>query len=254
MIHSETRGQGDDLILIHGWGMHGGIWGPVVERLAERHRVTTLDLPGHGYSPMPAGGFDLPRLASLLLNELPRPATWIGWSLGGMVALEAALQQAGAIERLVLVAALPQFVQSPDWPDAMPRGTLASFATNLEHDYATTLKRFLALQVRGADNERQLRRLIQQQVASRPPANPEALRLGLEILRNANLRPRLGQLQPPLKLILGERDMLVPVAAGCATQALIPQAQCAICPGAGHAPFLSHSDYFFSEVEVFIKP
>lgn len=252
MIYTEQQGHGPDIVLIHGWGMHGGIWSEIAEHLAKTHRVTVVDLPGHGKSTMLPGGFDLQRLARAILDEVPQPAIWLGWSLGGMVATQAALLQPPAIRRLLLVASLPQFSQSDDWPEAMPRGTLASFANNLAKDYAITLKRFLALQVRGADNERDLLRLIQKQVASRPHADPEALRLGLEILRSANLRPQLSQLQCPVNIILGDRDMLVPVAAGHALHALLPQAICKIIPAAGHAPFLSHQNVFLSELDVLL--
>ena len=249
MIYQEQQGQGADIVLIHGWGMHGGIWAAVAERLAQRYRVTRVDLPGHGNSPMPAGGFDLPRLARMVMDDVPQPATWVGWSLGGMVAMQAAIQQPQAVNTLVTVASLPQFVRGDDWPDAMPRGTLSGFADHLQENYPATLKRFLALQVRGTENERELLRLIQQQVASRPQPAPEALRLGLEILRASNLRPQLNQLNCPCHLFFGERDMLVPIKAARAMHALLPQARCHTIAGAGHAPFLSHLDIFLSELE-----
>ncbi len=249
MIYREQQGTGPEVILIHGWGMHGGIWANVTHQLAQHYRVTVVDLPGHGHSPLPAGGFDLPRLARTLLDELPQPAHWVGWSLGGMIAMQAALLQPQAVNTLVTVASLPQFVRSDDWPDAMPRATLSSFINHLRKDYNTTLKRFLALQVRGTENERALLRLIQQQVANRPPPNPEALRLGLEILRNTDLRPQLHRLPPPYHLFFGDRDMLVPIAAAEMLHRRLPMAGYHPIAKAGHAPFLSHSDIFLSELE-----
>ena len=49
-LHVETFGSGPDLVLLHGWGMHGGVWGDFALRLAERYRVHVIDLPGHGFS------------------------------------------------------------------------------------------------------------------------------------------------------------------------------------------------------------
>ncbi len=253
MIHAERFGErGPELVLIHGWGMHGGLWQPLAERLARRCRLTVVDLPGHGHSPLPPGGFDLARLALAVAEAVPAPATWIGWSLGGMVALEAALTLPQRLERLVTIAALPRFCRAGDWPEAMAAETLESFARNLEGDPAATLKRFLALQVRGSDNERELLRLIQRQVAARPAPDPEALRLGLDILRHADLRPRLPALRLPAALFFGERDTLVPAAAARATAALLPRARCHLMEGAGHAPFLSHLPQFSSLLEDFI--
>ena len=49
-LYSHTLGSGPDVVLLHGWGMHSGVWEDVVEALLDHHRVTVLDLPGHGYS------------------------------------------------------------------------------------------------------------------------------------------------------------------------------------------------------------
>jgi pimeloyl-[acyl-carrier protein] methyl ester esterase len=251
LLYSEQFGQGPDLVLIHGWGLHGGIWRPLVEALRDRYRLTVIDLPGHGRSLLPAGGFDLDRLSHLLLDTAPQHATWIGWSLGGMAALNTALQRPQQIDKLVLVAAQPQFVQSKDWPHATPGSSLAAFTDNLLSNTEQTLKRFLALQVRGTGDEKERLRDIRAIVDERPHPQGEALRLGLEILRNTNLRPQMNRLQCPLQLILGERDMLVPVQCADAIHALIPSARIEIMPGAGHIPFLSHTEEFLQRLEAF---
>ncbi len=49
-LHVESVGSGPPLVLLHGWAMHSGIWGPLVARLAQRFRVHAVDLPGHGHS------------------------------------------------------------------------------------------------------------------------------------------------------------------------------------------------------------
>ena len=49
-MHIETVGQGPDLVLIHGWALHGGVFAPLVARLSGRFRLHLVDLPGHGHS------------------------------------------------------------------------------------------------------------------------------------------------------------------------------------------------------------
>lgn len=251
-LYTETYGQGPELFLIHGWGLHGGIWQPLVEALQERYRLTTVDLPGHGNSPLPAGGFDLPRLAQLLQDAAPPQATWIGWSLGGMATLQAALNQPQRIAKLVMVAAQPQFIRTADWPHATPAASLAQFSDNLVNHTEQTLKRFLALQVRGTADEKALLRQIRALVDARPHPKAEALRLGLEILSRTDLRAQLKQLQAPAQFIFGGRDMLVPVAAAEAIRPLAPGAQIDILPQAGHIPFLSHTEEFLEPLEGFM--
>lgn len=253
LLHTETVGSGADLVLIHGWGLHGGVWQPVVDALQDRFRLTVIDLPGHGHSPMPAGGFDFNRISQLILDATPANATWIGWSLGGMASLNAALLWPQQINKVVMVAAQPQFVKSDDWPHATPEANLNAFSHSLTLNTEQTLKRFLSLQMRGTADEKALLRRIRDIVDQRPLPQAEALRLGLEILKSANLRPQLHQLQPPIQFIFGARDMLVPVKTAKHINQIFPQARIDIMDDAGHAPFLSHTTQFSSLLAKFIN-
>ena len=106
-----TRGQGPDLVLLHGWAMHSGIWGGLVDVLASEYRVNLVDLPGHGVNRHVPLSDDLSEVADLILSRLP-PAIWIGWSLGGLVTLSAALRQPDKVQKAVLVAATPCFFKA----------------------------------------------------------------------------------------------------------------------------------------------
>ena len=59
-LHVEIRGTGPDLVLLHGWALHGGMWGPWLDELGRRARLHLIDLPGHGRSRWP----DADRLVS----------------------------------------------------------------------------------------------------------------------------------------------------------------------------------------------
>jgi len=48
-LHVEVTGQGEPLVMLHGWGMHGGIWSDTVAQLAHEYEVHNVDLPGHGF-------------------------------------------------------------------------------------------------------------------------------------------------------------------------------------------------------------
>ena len=61
----DIRGDGPDLVLLHGWALHGGMWGPWIDELARHARLHLVDLPGHGRSPWPAGVRDLAEIRSL---------------------------------------------------------------------------------------------------------------------------------------------------------------------------------------------
>ena len=70
-MHIEIHGDGPDLVLIHGWAMHGGIFAPLLDALAARFRVHLVDLPGHGCSRDEAR-FDVADSARHLAAATPR--------------------------------------------------------------------------------------------------------------------------------------------------------------------------------------
>jgi len=238
-LQAHTAGTGTDLVLLHGWGMNAGVWQPLLEDLAARHRVTALELPGHGASPFDPSRSTLRDWAAACLDVAPPEAAWVGWSLGAQVALQAALDVPERVRALVAVAGTPRFVQDADWPHAMPDATFRQFAAALATDHAGTLDRFLGLQVRGAPDARETLRELRAAIRSRPTPQLGALRAGLELLLGADLRADLPGLRPRSLWLFGERDTLVPVEAAHALEAMLPEAEVLILHGAAHAPFLS---------------
>src|SRR5690625_8021596 len=98
-LYIETHGRGDThIVLIHGWAMHGGVFAPLTAALAERATVHVVDLPGHGHSrdsDLPLDAADCARA----IAEATPPAIWLGWSLGGLVALAGEIGRASCRER-----------------------------------------------------------------------------------------------------------------------------------------------------------
>ena len=243
-LHARTAGAGPDLVLLHGWGMNAGVWQPVIDDLAARHRITALELPGHGASAFDPARGTLRDWAAACLDAAPEQAVWLGWSLGAQVALQAALDAPDRVRALVAVAGTPRFVQGPDWPHAMPDATFRQFAAALAIDHAGALDRFLGLQVRGGAQARDALRDLRSAIRARPAPQVGALRAGLELLLGIDLRAELPALRPPSLWLFGERDTLVPVEVADAVEALVPDADVLVLHGAAHAPFLSSPGVF----------
>lgn len=249
-LHIETYGNGPDLVMLHGWGLHGGLFAPVVEPLAKQFRLHLVDLPGHGRSPMLQGGYTLASIAATIADCVPADACWLGWSLGGRVALQAAADGI-AIDKLILVGTNPCFTQRPGWSHGMPGEELAQFASSLRDNYRATLQRFIALQSRGSDRAREELRRLRETLFDHGEPDPQALAGGLELLREADLRPALSTIQQPTLVLHGERDTLAPLAAAEYTAGQLPHGKLGVIEGAGHAPFISHPEAFARAVEFF---
>jgi len=184
-LHVEVRGQGPDLVLLHGWALHGGMWGPWLDELALHARLHLVDLPGHGHSPWAPGLAGLADLARAVGRIVPQGAVLVGWSLGGMIALELARQEPQRASAMVLLATTPRFVAGGDWPHGMDAGVLDEFARGLGEDHRGTVQNFLALQARGDERALETLRLLRRNLDAHGPPDPRALAAGLGILRTA---------------------------------------------------------------------
>lgn len=251
MLHSWTAGDGDDLFLVHGWGMNGVVWQRLVDDLSRRYRVTIVDLPGHGHSPFD-GSLNAADWADALLDAAPESAVWIGWSLGGALALESALKAPDRVRGLFLVTSTPRFIRTDDWKHGMPRGTLGLFRDALVKEPAATLERFLALQVKGSNDARGTLRALRDGLAEKPAADTDALDAGLELLRSIDLRHRLPELAMPSRWLFGDRDMLVPGGLADSLADYLPDARTERIEGAAHAPFLSHREQALNVLHDFL--
>ncbi|MDD5461184.1 MAG: pimeloyl-ACP methyl ester esterase BioH [Methylococcales bacterium] len=238
-IHRQTFGKGKPIVLVHGWAMHSGIWKGFAKQLAQNYQVTCVDLPGHGRSEK-IDSFTLERISDALVNAVSEESScWLGWSLGATVVLDIAKRFPDRVNLLVLMAGNPSFTQTEQWP-GMNVGLLDAFADKLNEDCQATLIRFLSLQVNSLPDYKTLLRTVKSAVQECDTPDNETLQGGMDILKNADLRPVLSGTSVPVSVILGSRDTLVPVAAGQSMQELAPKITLNIIDKAGHVPFLSH--------------
>lgn len=247
-MHVEVTGQGPALVMLHGWAMHSGIFAPLTRRLRAHFTLHLVDLPGHGLSPERDGPLDPVDCAARIAAAVP-PAPWLGWSLGGLVALHAA--SAGHACGLVMLCATPRFVRGEDWPHGVGPELFHGFARDLATDYRATLDRFLALESHGSDHARSELRSLRSHVFERGEPAPSVLVDGLAVLADSDLRPLLPGLAVPSLWLAGRRDRLVDWRAMEAAAAMAPHARFHRIDGGGHAPFLGHAEDVAGQVRAF---
>lgn len=254
-IHLETFGKGKTVVLIHGWAMHTGIWREFARQLARNYQVICIDLPGHGHSEA-IDPFTLERISDELVKIiLPFEKAglggicWLGWSLGATVVLDIAARYPQRVSSLILLAGNPLFAVgqtdlSPEtqtsWP-GMDVRLLDDFAGHLNENCQATLLRFLSLQVKGILDRKTLLKALKTAVFECDAPEQATLQGGLDILKQADMRPVLADLKVPVSVILGGLDTLVPVAVAQKMQQILPSVEVNIIDRAGHVPFLSHS-------------
>ncbi len=241
-----------ELVLLHGWGMHGGIWGEFGQMLAEEFSVHALDLPGYG-GRVSVAPYSLDTLARTLLQDMPARSVVLGWSLGGMVAQRLAALAPERVAKLILVGSSPRFCRDEDWPEAMPPAILDAFESQMKGDAATTLYRFLAIQSLGGEDARAQVALLKRFIAERPLPTEQTLRQGLALLRHGDVRPHLAEIHQPACLIQGEQDTVVPASAARRLAGLLPNAELHVLPGCAHAPFLTRPAPVAGIVRDFIR-
>jgi pimeloyl-ACP methyl ester carboxylesterase len=117
-LHYRIRGVGEPVLLIHGLGSSGADWALQVSALESGFRVIVPDLPGCGHSERRSGACAIESFADILwtlLDDLNEPRiNIVGFSLGGAVALEMALQRPDAVPSLALINTLATY-QVDDW-------------------------------------------------------------------------------------------------------------------------------------------
>ena len=235
--------------------MHGGIWSEVAQELAADFTVHSVDLPGYGNSKNGVEGTEKSTL-DLIVDKLSaffvEPLILCGWSLGGQVAMHWAMREPDKVKRMILVASTPCFAEREDWSFGMEKNVLEKFAAELEQNHAATLRRFITLQLRGSENEKELLMMLRERLFSRGQPDIGALRAGLNILRDVDLRMELNNISQPTLVIAGERDRLTPPEASHYLAQAIPSAHLVEIKGAAHVPFMSHPDEFVRHVKSFL--
>ncbi len=249
----EKTGRGPNLVLLHGWGLHGGIWKTLLPFLEPHFRVYNIDLPGFGRSPVHNGAYDLAYLCESIDGVLPDDFYMMGWSMGGLIATELARKTDKKIHKLITVASSPRFIADETWTFGLDKQILESFMGYLSEDYKGTLIRFLAIQTMGSATQKQDVQHLKEMVFLHGMPSEEALSGGLQLLHDSDLLNTITELEIPLLRIYGKLDTMVSVAQANRITELLPDSQSIVFPKAGHAPFLSQPQKVAEAVISFIE-
>jgi pimeloyl-[acyl-carrier protein] methyl ester esterase len=250
-LHVDRHGSGPDLVLLHGWGLHSGVWADVAPQLGTRFRVHAVDLPGHGFSSETVvQQFD--DAAALVGEHIPPRAVLCGWSLGGLLAQRIIHLGAADVRSLALVSSTPCFVEREGWKAAMKPATLQTFASGLAIDTEATLDNFVRLNALNGVRTRDAMRAFSGRLFERGRPTVESLAIGLQWLRDVDLRGDAAFITQRTAVIHGARDALAPIDAGRWLARELPNANLTELADAAHLPFFTHPAEFVQALESLI--
>jgi len=250
-MHIKKIGQGKDLVLIHGWGMHSGIWEPIIDRFSNQYTLHLVDIPGMGKSHV-INPYDLDHVTEEISKALPPSFDILGWSLGSLIAIKMSLMYPKKIHRMVLVGGTPCFINQTDWSYGVDVRDFNNFANNLFKNYKSTMINFYILQLMHSKNSKLIIKKLKEMEAVENPPEIKSLQLGLDILLNNDLRNDINKIKHQTLLITGDMDRLTPKSASMWLKSHLKESQLQLIKGASHIPFLSHSDEFFNCLDQFL--
>jgi pimeloyl-ACP methyl ester carboxylesterase len=242
----ELAGAGAPVVLLHAGICDSAMWDPQWERLASGHRAVRCDFEGFGRSLLAPGRYSHPGAVIELLDELALgPATLVGASLGGGVALQVAVARPDLVSALVLVGS---GVRGHDWSEDVTRAWGEEEAAFERGDLDAAVEVALRMWVDGprrspdevdpevrAKVAEMIRRSYELALAE-PAAEEEAL--------VDDVGTRLGEIHVPVLVIAGEIDQPDVHALADRFERELPDARRATIAGAAHLPSMERPDDF----------
>jgi pimeloyl-ACP methyl ester carboxylesterase len=259
-MHYRDQGNpgGRVLLLVHGYSASLHTWEPWVERLGDRYRLVTIDLPGHGLT---RAGDDYAATIGQYVDDIEAFAaarkldrvTIVGSSMGGAVAWHYALEHPERTEALVLVAA-------SGWPGAghdpglifsllqypMARALLIDLdSTDIVRDGLRS-----AFVDPALADEPMVQRYVE---LGRAPGHREILiQMSNRDARSDATKERLGAVRVPTLVLQGAQDRLVPAAHARLFADAIAGSELVVWEDDGHLPMEEHPDRSAAAVAAFL--
>ena len=258
--HYVVAGTGPPLLLFHGLGASVATWRDNIGPLSQFFRVYAVDLPGHGDSDKPDIDYSTGTLVRFTVElidtlDLERPAI-VGNSVGGALALMAALGHPDRVSRLVFVDSASlgrevsiyiRLVSIPGIGELLESSRVGGtrfMLNNIFHDRSFVTEELL-------DEFYRSRKV---------PGAKEAV---VKVIRNTVnlfgirkeyvLLDELAGLDLPVMLVWGAQDQILPVAQAYRAQRAAPHIQLNVFDQCGHWPQMERASEFNSRVVEFLS-
>ena len=250
-LYYQDLGDGQPVVLIHGWPMSHRMWESQVNVLtAAGFRCVAYDRRGFGDSGRPAGGYDYDTFASDLDDLMTaldlRDAVLVGFSMGGgEVARYLARHGGDRVAKAVLLGAVPPFLlKTGDNPDGLDRSVFDGMVEGVRHDRIGFLAGFLPnfynwdQRPDGVSDD-----LLPWAKSLAWVASPVATQQCIVAFGTTDFRADLATIRVPTLIVHGDGDRIVPIDISSRKSAeIIRGSRFEVIPGAGHGFTATHAD------------
>lgn len=249
-----VRGEGAPVVLLHGFTGSADTWTPYREH-TRGLRAIAVDLPGHGRSPVVRGASfaDVADAVVAVLDDLGVDrAAWLGYSMGGRVALQVAARHAARVDALVVESASPGLRSAEERAQRLAADE--ALAQTIERGGLAPFVERWAAQPLFASQQRLPADVLARERDARLANTAEGIAAGLRVM-SVGRQPSLWEALPGLTMrtlvIVGEDDAKY-VSLGRSIAAAVPRAVLRVTPGAGHTVHLERPAAFWAEVRSFL--
>jgi len=220
------------LLIVNGWSASSQLWASFIENLPAGIDAKVIDLDRCR---------SLESWREVIDSNVDHNTLLMGWSLGGMLAIDYAASTDKHLVGLCTLQTNPSFVLRQGWEHAMSQGAFEQFYSLTERGSQSDLiRQFSHMLVAGSHAYKADKRQLQGLYNELTLAEPQVLRSGLELLRDLDLRRALVKLRLPGLHLFGGGDVLVPPSVSTVVQLLAPRHTVRVIMGMGHLPCLTH--------------
>ncbi len=254
-LYYEDYGQGQPIIFIHGVWMSSRFFKKQIPYFAERHRIITVDMRGHGRSAKVHTGHTIAAYArdvhTLIQGLALKDVILLGWSMGAFVVWDY-VKQFGTkgLKATVIVEESASDYKKEDWPlGAFDFQELCEIMATVQTDRAAFVHELITAMFKDAPAEED-RQWMFDEITRLPESIASAILFDQTV---QDYRPVLPSVSVPSLLCFGRDEKLIPIAAAKHLEQTLPDTRFVFFENSGHCPFLEEPDKFNQEVDAFIR-
>ena len=239
-IHYEEQGSGSAVVLLHGFLEASWMWNAIAPQLAKRHRVISIDLPGHGQSDSIGYVHTMEEMAEAVQEVMRyigvRRVGLVGHSMGGYVALAYAEQFPDNVRSLVLL-------QSTALADTEQKKADRLRAIDLvKSNYKSFVRKSVPLLFRPVNRKKFANQVgwVKEQCLK---TSPQGIIAAIEGMRLRPNRELIMKFPPyPVHLIAGEKDPRIPLSESVYLSKISAHIHLHVIKGCGHMSYVEAED------------